>query len=494
MDAVPVQGRSGPAGQESPSLLSTQRHHHGLERFLDTATQPSGQTTTRSHPPQPLLRRPVTLPSASSRTQLRTSGPTSLTPNLPRPQHLPLPAPSSHPKPPLPQYLAPSPPSAQHPHTTTLSQQPSRQPQPTPPTTNAVDQALATAVLTALTFLRNCTNVQPRADVPPWVLAPHLAAARYEQTPHDQLTATAVSAKAVQREHARRTARTVVDFATFMATPPPSRRTWLAAQALTEYLHHRCSRRTVTVPVLTARPLLHMLGQVVQTEVTGSPTVRAFMTGLERLAGANPMPQPAADPQTLAALIAELERAATTHPIRRVLTVVHLMSAALRTPEAILTMQRGRLAVAERGSDRTTIEVIPWGLKDDKGKAIVNPQERVLVIPNRSADAMQRVWGTLLSEVAAEELDKEVRRVVHAAGIPDVRMLRRLAARTTWQVMDNDSGRKAVDLVRRVLGHRDNSESTFRYIQSRTNATIRRSLTEAARARTKTRTAATSSQ
>jgi hypothetical protein len=276
-----------------------------------------------------------------------------------------------------------------------------------------------------------------------------------------------------------------VSFAYFL-TAPLERRSWLTSNALTSFIHHRIDRPSVTAPLSTARQLAFALAHILPPKQLKTPTVVAYMNGLGRHRGTNPLPQPAADPDRVTNLLRALATLAASKSARfpkLILTVALLMSAALRTPEAILTMQHGRLEVKphpELPAQLALAAVTPWGLKDDKKRKIVNPRPRPMVFPAQWEDMLQAAWGTALSEAAAEKVDRVIRDLVHAAGIADVRMLRRLASAEAWSSRQEDPEQQALQTVRAVLGHRDNSQSTMRYIPSRTNAHTQRLLTAAA--------------
>lgn len=333
-----------------------------------------------------------------------------------------------------------------------------------------------------LAFIRSMTAVHLAEEIPPWIHFPHLAARRYAGQTDRLPPPMALASSAVQQEHAVRVARTVYDFACFLM----DRRLLTTAVALITFLHHRVDRPSVTVPLATARQLAFALSHVLPPRTLKSPVVSSWLTGLERR-GRNPMPQPAADPALVSSLILALARlaapASATTP-RMTLTVLLLMASALRTPEAILTMQHGSLSPKPLADPSlTSADVIPAGLKDDKRRAVVNPRPRVLIFRSEWLRLVQSVWGRRLTEEQALGLDATVRRLLHAVGIADVRQLRRLAAVESWRSMTLKPEVQATAVVRAVLGHRDGSQSTFRYVPSRSNEHTRQLLVQAAAAR-----------
>jgi len=259
------------------------------------------------------------------------------------------------------------------------------------------------------------------------------------------------------------------------------------SRALIEFVHHRIDRPSVNAPLCTARQLIFALGHILPPKTARAPMVASYLAGLARRKGSNPLPQAAAEPQQLLSLLLALASVAAhakAIEARLLLAVVLLMTAALRTPEAIITLQHGNLELSPHPEDdRLRLAMVtPDGLKDDKGRAIVNPRPRPMLLPSAWEERIRAVWATPLTEQQAKALDATVRRLIHASGISDVRQLRRLAARSAWSAMDKSPEEKALLIVRAVLGHREGSQSTFRYIPSRSNSHTRQLLTAAATA------------
>jgi hypothetical protein len=196
------------------------------------------------------------------------------------------------------------------------------------------------------------------------------------------------------------------------------------------------------------------------------------------------MPQKAADLTTVVKLLqalAVLAKPSSALAQRLILLAILLMTSGLRLPESIITLQHGSVTAAVHPHNRllTLASVTPSGLKDDKSHAIVNPRQRPMVYPTTWHDLLMNVWGCRLTEEQATHLDTTVRSLLHASGISDVRQLRRLAATSTWQAATEEPEQQALHLVRTILGHRDNSESTFRYVPSRSNSHTNRRLASA---------------
>ena len=473
MAALPPQALALPLqpASEPPHTVTTARPRPSSQRRRPLAPLTSKELLAGRpdtiRPPQPPTNHP-TLPSPD---------PVSLPPTLPPTPFQPTPSPPRGPRPSSARRRRPQ----QHlPTSTTHPRDPPPDPRlprpsPTPPCSPSAlrqrpFQPRHRAVLTALLG---------DTAIPQWVLTPDMARpVHLDPVPLRTLTPQQVQASAVQTRHAVRVAAKLADFAEHIARQPPAvLATSTPPQLAVGWLHARTARPSVSVPMATYRQCLFALKKVMPT-IDRATAVADYEAGMATRTATAPAAPTVGDLPTadmiravVAAVAAMAESCTAT---AAVLAVLLLQTTGLRTPEAVETVAYGlQQRVTPRDplpSGYQLIEITPFRLKDDKKVQKVRPEARPLTVRTEWWRLVEQVWGAPIVRHAPTRqwMEDTVVQLWHAAGVPDVRMLRRYAAVTSWNaVADTVTSQQALVVVRRVLGHRPDSTSTARYVPDR---------------------------
>lgn len=296
------------------------------------------------------------------------------------------------------------------------------------------------------------------------------------------MTVQQVQASAVQARHAYRVASKLADFAGYLTTLRVADiRARTPSELAVDWIHTKVSRATVTVPDATWQQYLFAIKKLIP-DIDKSTPGRSYRAGMVTMTAAGPrapdLPD-LPDEEVVAATVAEVARiAARSKLAAAVLAVMLLMVQGLRTPEAVATVARGlqrppRHAQVAPPPRCVVREVVPFRLKNDMASEAVRAVTRHVVAPVPWWSTVEAVWATPLVRhpLVRQWLEETVTQIWHAAGVRDVRGLRRLAATNTWLTVTRDqTSSEALDTVRRVLGHVDGSASTARYVPDRVTA------------------------